>query len=286
MSRSGVSIVKYKAEYINETMYVNKFRLDKEKILFAFIVITALLYFVVIMIPMVSIAGTAGFTNALLSIKSSESLSAIGISLITTAISTVMAFVLGTSVVFILMNNKKSILLKLLDMVVNIPAVLPPAVAGLGLLLVFGRNGFIGKILEGFGVEVVFTPLAVILAQFFVASGLYIKVLKTATDAIEPEILEVTYVMGAGRIETFLKVVIPMVKKPVIVGLILSWTRALGEFGATIMFAGNVLGRTRTIPMEIYTLMQTDITMAAALATILFLITFIMIFITKIWLGE
>ena len=96
MSRSGVSIVKYKAEYINETMYVNKFRLDKEKILFAFIVITALLYFVVIMIPMVSIAGTAGFTNALLSIKSSESMSAIGISLITTEISTVMAFVLGT----------------------------------------------------------------------------------------------------------------------------------------------------------------------------------------------
>ncbi|KNY30061.1 ABC transporter permease [Pseudobacteroides cellulosolvens] len=286
MSRSGVSTVKYKAKDINHTLDVDKLRLDKEKILLAFMVITVLLYFIIIMIPMVSITGTAGFINTLFSLKSTESLSAIGISLMTTAFSVIMTFVLGTPVVFILMNNKKSIFTRLLDMTVNIPAVLPPAVAGLGLLLVFGRNGFIGKILEGFGVEVVFTPLAVILAQFFVASGLYIKVLKTATDAIDPEILEITYVMGAGKIETFLKVVIPMIKKPIIVGLILSWTRALGEFGATIMFAGNVLGKTRTMPLEIYTLMQTDITKAAALATVLFIITFIMLVITKIWLEE
>ncbi|HEY9060371.1 MAG TPA: ABC transporter permease [Pseudobacteroides sp.] len=286
MDRSGVSAVKFKAEDMGHTFSVNKLRVDKEKLLLGFIAITVLLYFTIIIIPIVSIIRTAGLVNTLFSLKSIESLSAIGISLITTTLSLILTFVLGTPVVFILMNNKKSVFTKLLDMVVNVPAVLPPAVAGIGLLLMFGRNGFIGKLLEGIGIEVVFTPIAVILAQFFVASGLYIKVLKTATDAIEPEILEITYVMGAGKIETFLKIVIPMIKKPIVVGLVLSWTRALGEFGATIMFAGNIMGKTRTMPLEIYTLMQTDISQAAALATILFLITFIMLFITKIWLGE
>jgi len=285
-SRIEPIMVVLEKELNNSDRKVRRTSIDKEKILMLILIITALLYFTIVMIPIISITGTAGFINTMNSIGSYENISAIGISLLTTTLSVVITFMLGTPVVFILMNSKKTIFAKLLDMMVQIPTVLPPAVAGIGLILAFGGNGFVGKLLERFGVEIVFTPIACILAQVFVASGLYIRVLKSAVDEIDPQIIEITYVMGAGRIEAFLKIVIPMLKRPIIFGLILSWTRALGEFGATIMFAGNVLGKTRTMPLQIYTLMQTDITKAAALATLLLMMTVIMMSLIKILLRE
>jgi molybdate transport system permease protein len=286
MDKAVINTVRYEITERRSNLNRNKFGFEKEKILLVSIIIIVFIYSVITVIPMVSIVNSAGLLNTLLSLKNSDNLSAIGISLMTTLLTVILSFLFGTSVVFILMNNKKSVFTKLLDMVVSIPTVLPPAVAGLGLLLVFGGNGFLGRLLENMGMDIIFTPAAVVLAQLFVASGFYIKVLKTAADAVEPEILEISYVLGAGKIETFFRIVIPMLKKPVAAGLILSWTRALGEFGATIMFAGNVLGKTRTMPLQIYTFMQTDITLAASLSAILLAMSFIMLFITKIWLEE
>lgn len=286
MDNAATDAVKYTISGDSMAAGMGKHSAKKEKLLLASIIAIVLIYFIIIIIPVISIFNTAGLKNTVFSLNNSENLSAIGISLLTTTLTVALTFLLGTPVVFILMNNRKSLFTKLLDIAVNVPTVLPPAVAGLGLLIVFGGNGFLGKLLEGLRMNVVFTPIAVVLAQLFVASGFYIKVLKNAADAVEPELLEISYVLGAGRLETFIRIVVPMLKKPIAAGLVLSWTRALGEFGATIMFAGNVLGKTRTMPLQIYTLMQTDITAAASMSAVLLVMSFIMMFIIKIWLED
>ena len=213
-------------------------------------------------------------------------MAALKISIQTTSITVLFIFLLCTPVVFYLSGKKGSMLSKILEILVTMPTVLPPAVAGIGLLLAFGREGIAGAFLKQFNIEVVFTPSAVILAQFFVASGFYIQVLKTGVDSIGPEIFEVSYLFGLGKVETFYRVILPMMAKPLIAGLMLSWTRALGEFGATIMFAGNMTGKTRTIPLQIYTLLQMDVVSAASVSMLLFIVSFLVLYIFKVMFKE
>jgi len=263
-----------------------KFKLDREVLALLLISMISLLYFAVVSVPVLSMIQASGFINAFVLFNNPEIISAVKTSLSTTALTLVLILVTGTPVVFFLTNKRKSASIRALEILVSIPTVLPPAVAGIGLLLAFGRNGYIGTILGKFNIEIVFTPAAVILAQFFVSSGFYIQVLKAGMDAVEPEIFEVSYIFGLSKVETFIRVIIPILKRYIITGLIISWTRALGEFGATIMFAGNVAGKTRTMPLEIYTLLQTDITSAAAVSMMLFAISFVMLFIVKTWVKE
>lgn len=259
--------------------------ISKELFFMPIFTAAGLMYFFILALPVFSIFQASGLQHALMAINDSENLAAFKLSLFTTAIVLICVFILGTPVVYAL-SNKKNMFLKLFEVIIYMPTVLPPAVVGIGLLLAFGRNGYFGEMLSKYNIEVVFTPLAVMLAQFFVSSGFYIQVVKTGLDSIDRELFEVTYILGAGPIETFLRVIVPMLRKPIIVGLILSWTRALGEFGATIMFAGNAIGKTRTVPLQIYTLMQTDIRLAAAVSMMMFIISFSMLFAAKIWLRE
>ncbi len=144
----------------------------------------------------------------------------------------------------------------------------------------------LGATLSQFQINIAFTSIAVIIAQFYVSSPFYIQVLVTALDNVPKDLYEASYVLGVGKLETLMKVILPMLIKVVFAGLIMSWIRALGEFGATMMFAGNILDQTRTIPLQVYTLMQADIKMAAAVSVILFLISFIMLGIVKSWLNK
>lgn len=259
---------------------------SRELLLFPLIMGAGFLHLVVIVLPVFSIIRGLGFNNVIQALSNPQVLTAMKISLLTTGLTLLITFLLGTPVAFLLKDCKTSILARIFEIIVSIPTVLPPAVAGIALLFAFGRNGSAGALLAEFNIEMVFTPAAVVLAQFFVSSGFYIQVLKTGVDSVSPEIFEASYIFGAGKIETFIRIIIPMVKKPIMAGLVLSWTRALGEFGATIMFAGNVAGRTRTMPLEIYTLLQTDITAAAAVSMVLLVISFIMLFTVKIWIRE
>lgn len=283
MQKTGVEIIelssnpKYESMIFYKTNSKQKCNLSTESLLLSFAAIGILIYMVLIVLPILSILKVSGVVSLINAITNSENISALKLSFMTTALSLLLTFALGTPVVYYICLGKNNFIKKAAGVLVSVPSVLPPAVAGIGLLLAFGRNGILGTYIPTLKIEIVFTPIAVVLAQFFVSSAFYIQILKNGVDAVSPEILEASYVFGASRAETFFKLIIPMLKKNVIAGLVVAWTRALGEFGATIMFAGNVFGKTRTMPLQIYTLMQTDIKLAAAVSVILFLISFIIL---------
>ena len=249
-------------------------------------VVMCMFYIMMITVPILAIVANTGLHGILSALENPGAFSAIRLSLTTTAAALVMTFLFGTPAAFFIYRPGPTVLSRVLGVVSAIPVVLPPAVAGIALLLAFGRNSPIGALFARFDIGIVFTPLAVILAQFFVSSGFYIQVLGTGIRSVQPEIYEVSYVLGAGRLETFFNIIIPMLSKPVLAGLILAWSRSMGEFGATMMFAGNLEGVTRTMPLEIYTLMQTDITQAAGMSLILVSISFAALFAVKIRLQE
>ncbi|MCX7920565.1 MAG: ABC transporter permease [Clostridia bacterium] len=288
MQKIGVESIQlkiYKPD-VKLTTFNGKIHLDKELLLLPLVVVISALYLTFICMPLLTIFNEAGYDGVVKAISDSEIISSLRVSMFTSLITVAMVFILCTPIMFLLSNRKSTVLFKVFETIVCMPTVLPPAVAGIGLLLSFGRNGPLGGILQAFNIEIVFTPLAVILAQFFVSSGFYIQVMKTGIAAIEKELFEVSYILGAGKLETFIRVIIPMSKKTIIAGLIMAWTRSMGEFGATIMFAGNVLDKTRTVPLEIYTLMQMDIKLAAAASAVMLLISYVMLFIVKVFLRE
>ncbi|MDQ2087101.1 ABC transporter permease [Herbivorax sp. ANBcel31] len=288
MFKTGENIIKINKKAMVEVKRERKVMsqhksLQLESIMLFFIAIFIVIYVAITVLPILSIIRVADFKDFGKTITNRQNIDVILLSLSTGILSSIFIFLLATPVVYYL-TFKKSFLSKILDVFVSIPTVLPPAVAGIGLLLAFGRQGILGGVLSRFGIVISFTPLAVIIAQFFVASAFYIKIFKAGVESIAPEVLEASYVFGAGKIETFIKMVVPMLKKNIASGLLVSWARAMGEFGATITFAGNVMGRTRTIPLQIYTYMQTDIKSAALLSVVMFIISFVVLYFTKVCL--
>ena len=152
---------------------------------------------------------------------------------------------------------------------VELPLVLPPAVAGLGLFAAFGRMGLLGSTLDTFGVSVPFTQTAVILAVAYVASPLYIRQAIAAFEAVDPNVVAASRTLGAGPARTFFRVMLPLARAGLIAGLALSFARGLGEFGATIMFAGSLHGITQTLPLAIYAEFDVDFDAALAMGGVL-----------------
>lgn len=162
----------------------------------------------------------------------------------------------------------------IIDALIDIPVILPPAVAGLALLMAFGRNGVVGRYLDMFGIEIAFTTLAVVLAQVFVASPFYIRQARAGFEAIDRGLEDASRTLGASPLRTFVRITVPLAVGSLVSGAVMTFARALGEFGATIMFAGNIQGRTQTMPLAIYTTMQGDLDASLALAVILVIISF------------
>ncbi len=161
-----------------------------------------------------------------------------------------------------------------LDTLVDLPMVLPPAVAGLALLLTFGRRGLLGASLSAFGVELPFTTAAVVLAQLFVAAPFYIRAARAGFLAIPRELEEAAMVEGATGWQVFRFVTVPLASSSLLGGAVMCWARAVGEFGATIMFAGSFPGRTQTMPLAIYAALESDLDAAVALSLILLAVSF------------
>ncbi len=174
-------------------------------------------------------------------------LDALSLSLITTSVSLVItiAFGLPLAVVLARRSFRGS---GLLDAIVDLPIVLPPAVAGLGLLLVFGRRGILGEPLSMFGISIPFTTFAVVLAQVFVSAPFFIRSARTGINSVPRELEDAARVDGAGELYLFRRITVPIAQAALAAGLVMTWARSLGEFGATIMFAGNVEGRPRRCP--------------------------------------
>ena len=147
--------------------------------------------------------------------------------------------------------------------------------AGLSLLLVLGRRGFLGGPLDAVGIEIPFTTFAVILAQTFVSAPFFVRSARTGIATVERDFEDAARIDGASELDVFRHITVPLAAGPLAAGLVMSWARALGEFGATIMFAGNVEGRTQTLPLVVYGEFQSgDLDASIAAAAILVLAAF------------
>jgi len=155
---------------------------------------------------------------------------------------------------------------RFLELLVELPVVLPPAVVGIGLLEAFGRRGLLGPGLESLGLQIPFTMSAVVLAQTVVAAPFYIQSAIAAFRRVDRELLLVARTLGATRRQALFRVAIPLALPGLIGGAVLSWARAVGEFGATLLFAGNLPGTTQTVPLAIYMALETDVRVALALS--------------------
>ena len=178
-------------------------------------------------------------------------LDALALSLATTAVSLGLTLALGTPLAYVLARRSfrgSSIV----EAIVDLPIVLPPSVAGLALLLVLGRRGVLGGALDVVGISIPFTTVAVILAQTFVAAPFFIRSARAGIAAVDRDIEDAARVDGASERDVFRWVTAPLAGAALAAGAVMSWSRALGEFGATIMFAGNIEGRTQTLPLVVY----------------------------------
>ena len=178
-------------------------------------------------------------------------LSALALSLATTAISLVLTVAFGLPLALVLARRRFRGS-GWVEAIVDLPIVLPPAVAGLALLLLLGRRGLLGGPLEALGIEIPFTTLAVILAQVFVSAPYFVRSARTGIAAVDREIEDAARVDGASELALFRHVTVPLAGAALSAGLVMTWARALGEFGATIMFAGNLAGKTQTLPLVVY----------------------------------
>ena len=194
---------------------------------------------------------------------------ALRLSIFTTIVSLGITLVLGTPLAYVLARGDfrgRS----LLDAVVDLPIVVPPAVAGLALLLVFGRFGLLGPSLRTLGIQLSFSTAAVVMAQIFVASPFYVRAARGGFVAVDRTLEAASATLGMGPVRTFALVTVPLAAPALLGGAVLCWARGLGEFGATIMFAGSFAGRTQTMPLAIYGRYQGgDLETALLLAVVL-----------------
>lgn len=206
---------------------------------------------------------------------------ALRLSLMTSTITTITIVVMGTPIAYV--SARFNYFGKeLADSLIDLPVIMPPAVAGIALLVAFGRMGIVGQHLNALGISIAFTTLAVIIAQVFVSSPFYIRQARTSFEDVDLAYENAARTLGASRIYTFFRVILPIAMNGLISGAIMAFARSLGEFGATIMFAGNFQGRTQTMPLAIYTAMQGDLDVSLCLAIILVAISFVVIVLVKI----
>lgn len=210
---------------------------------------------------------------------------AIILSLWTSGTATLLTILLGTPLA-LLMTRRHFPGRRALDTLIDLPTVLPPAVAGLALLMAFGRRGMLGQSLSVAGIEIAFTALAVIFAQLFVASPYYIRAAIGGLSRSAAELEEAAALDGADSRQIFRFVTVPLARASLLGGLVMTWARALGDFGATILFAGNYPGRTQTMPLAIYIGFEIDLGVALALSVVLMATAFAILLLVKWLLGR
>jgi molybdate transport system permease protein len=205
---------------------------------------------------------------ALLShLRDAAALRALWLTLGTTAVATALTVLLGTPLAYLLARRRFPAK-NALDTLLDLPVTIPPVVAGLALLLAFGRRGLLGQSLAAFGVSIPFTTLAVVLAQVFIASPFYVKSARAGFAAVDERLEAAARTLGASPGRAFRTVTVPLAAPALLAGAVLAWARALSEFGATIMFAGNLPGRTQTLTLAVMSAVETDVDTATAVATL------------------
>jgi molybdate transport system permease protein len=230
--------------------------------------VLAVLAALVIVLPLLAIVSRVNWGNFLPLVTSESAVTALGLSLRTSAASTVLCIVLGVPLALVLARGRFP-LLGLLRSLVLLPLVLPPVVGGIALLYTFGRQGLLGGTLDVLGFQVAFSTTAVVLAQTFVALPFLVVSLEGALRTGGQKYEAVAATLGAPPGVVFRRVTLPLMLPGLASGAVLSFARSLGEFGATLTFAGSLQGVTRTLPLEIYLQRETDPDAAVALSLVL-----------------
>jgi molybdate transport system permease protein len=255
-------------------------RLRDENLARWLLLIPSALLFAVFAVPLLALVARAAGPGFLPSALSRQALAALSLSLVTSSITTMIALVLGTPLAYMLARARPG-RRTWIELILDLPIVLPPSVAGLALLIAFGRNGLLGGALGTLGISLPFTTAAVVMAQTFVAAPLYVRSARVGFRHVEPELIEAAHVEGANTWQLFSAVMVPIAGRVLASGAILTWTRALGEFGATILFAGNLEGVTQTMPMAIYLGFERNLGVALALALPLILVSVLLLGLSK-----
>jgi len=232
-------------------------------------------------LPLIALLARSSLGQLWLNLNQPVVYQAISLSLFTSTMATAVTIVLGTPLAF-LMARRQFRLKRVVDTLIDLPTVLPPAVAGVALLMAFGRRGIAGSLLAELGIHIAFTQAAVIMAQTFIAAPLYLKSAITGFAAVEPELEQSAALDGASEWNIFRHVTIPLSHRALLSGAVLTWARALGEFGATIIFAGNFPGRTQTMPLAIYIGFELDLDLALTLSVILMGLSFLTLMLVKV----
>ncbi len=229
----------------------------------------AALYVMFIGLPVAALLVRAGQQSGFWDAVTGDlALTALRLSLTTSAVSVGVVVLVGTPFAYLLARSE-NLLAKVIDTLVELPIVLPPVVAGVAMLMAFGRGGLLGQGLDDAGIAIPFTTVAVVFAQMFVAAPFYVRTAKLGFQSVARDYEDVSLTLGVSPWRTFWRTTLPLAAPSVLTGLGLAWARALAEFGATMMFAGNLIGETQTMPLAIMTALETSLDGALALSVLL-----------------
>ncbi|TMG60810.1 MAG: molybdate ABC transporter permease subunit [Chloroflexi bacterium] len=238
------------------------------------------------LLPLAGLVARAPWDQVGPALIAPETATALGLSLFCSLSATAVALVLGIPLA-VLLARTSGTLRAILRALTTLPMVLPPVVGGVALLLAFGRRGLVGAPLYGaFGIQIPFTTAAAVIAETFVAMPFLVIAVEAGLRALDPRYEEAARALGATGWRVFARVTLPLLRPAIFSGAVLCWARALGEFGATITFAGDLPGRTQTIPLAVYVALETRPEGAIALSLILLAVSLaILIGMRDRWLG-
>jgi molybdate transport system permease protein len=234
--------------------------------------------------PVVAIFVKTGPGQLISSLGDPVATDALRLSLETTTIGIVVIVLVGTPAAFMLATRSfpgKAVVVTLIEL----PLVMPPAVAGIGLLVALGPDGILGGVLSDLHIQLVLQTAGVVVALIFVASPFYLRQAQAAFTAVDRSLMDASRTLGSGEAATFLRVAVPVALPGLAAGLALAWGRELGEFGATLMFAGSFQGVTQTSPLAIYNLLSTDFTAALAVSAVLVIVSASLLLTVKLVIG-
>lgn len=239
-----------------------------------------------VIVPIAAVVWRTPWSNFWSAVSNDASRTALVLSLRTSVVATLLALIFGTPLAWFLANSNlrgRSLVRAL----IILPMVLPPVVGGVALLFAFGRRGLMGGLLnDWFGIRLAFTETATVMAQFFVAAPFFVVVMEAAFEQVDQRVVGAARTFGAGPWRTFLTVTIPLVGPSLIAATVLTWARALGEFGATITFAGNTPGRTQTVPLAVYSALESGDDSALALSMLMVIVSVaVLVALRGRWMG-
>jgi molybdate transport system permease protein len=238
------------------------------------ILLPAAAFVLFVAVPLGALVWRAAQSGQLLASLSQPAIrDALRLSLVTSLLTAAIVILLGTPLAYLLARRQfpgKA----LIDTLVDLPMVLPPVVAGVALLMAFGRRGVFGPALEGAGLDVAFTAKAVVAAQIFVSSPFYVRAARVGFQAVDETLEQAAAIDGASAWRGFRHITLPLSLPALLSGIVLCWARALSEFGGTMMFAGNLRGTTQTMSLAVMSAMETNLYTALAMAVILLVVAF------------